>query len=95
MSTPRQDTTGRRSPSDGDQMDALIERILGEYREMPGLALTIAQAQRLWGCDAVTCHRVVDELVGRHLLRWSQEQRLVRADLELRARWRGRDGVTS
>jgi hypothetical protein len=33
-----------------DASDAgLIERVLGEYREMSGLALTVDQAQRLWG----------------------------------------------
>jgi len=35
----------------------LVDRVLGEYREMPGLALTIEQARRLWRCDAVTCQR--------------------------------------
>jgi hypothetical protein len=30
---------------------ALTEQVLGEYREMTGLALTVEQAQRLWGCD--------------------------------------------
>jgi hypothetical protein len=45
----------------------LIGRVLGEYPE-PGLAFTVDQAQRLWGCDAVTCRRVVDVLVDRHLL---------------------------
>lgn len=40
-----------------DSIDArLVDRVLGEYREMPGLALTMEQAHRLWGCDAVTCH---------------------------------------
>ena len=58
---------------------ALIERILGEYREMPGLALTVDQAQRLWGCDAVTCRRIADVLVERRVLRWSRERRLMRA----------------
>jgi hypothetical protein len=58
---------------------ALIERILGEYREMPGLALTVDQAQRLWGCDAVTCRRIADVLVERRVLRWSREL-LMRAD---------------
>ena len=39
-----------------DSIDArLVDRVLGEYREIPGLALTIEQARRLWGCDAVTC----------------------------------------
>jgi hypothetical protein len=59
---------------------ALIERILGEYREMPGLALTVDQAQRLWGCDAVTCRRIADVLVERRVLRWSRELLLMRAD---------------
>jgi len=31
----------------------LIARILGKYREMPGLALTIDQARRVWGCNAI------------------------------------------
>ena len=64
-----------------DSIDArLVERVLGEYREMPGLALTIEQARRLWGCDAMTCQRIVDVLVERHVLRWSRDRRLVRAE---------------
>ena len=64
-----------------DPIDArLVERALGEYREMPGLALTIEQARRLWGCDAVTCQRIVDVLVERHVLRWSRDRRLIRAE---------------
>lgn len=58
----------------------LIERILGEYREMPGLALTMSQAQKLWGCDALTCRCVVARLVEQHILRWSRHERLVRGD---------------
>ncbi len=64
-----------------DSIDArLVERVLGEYREMPGLALTIEQARRLWGYDAVTCQRIVDVLVERHVLRWSRDRRLIRAE---------------
>jgi hypothetical protein len=59
---------------------ALLERILGAYREMPGLTLSVDQAQRLWGCDAVTCRRIADVLVERRVLRWSSERRLMRAD---------------
>ena len=63
-----------------DSIDAgLVDRVLGEYREMPGLALTIEQARRLWGCDGVTCH-IADVLVERHVLRWSRERRLIRAE---------------
>jgi hypothetical protein len=64
-----------------DSIDTrLVERVLAEYREMPGLALTIEQARRLWGCDAETCRRVVDVLVDRHVLRWSRDRRLMRAE---------------
>ena len=64
-----------------DSFDArLIERVLGEYREMPGLALTVKQARRLWGCDAETCQRCPDVLVERHVRRWSRDRRLIRAE---------------
>ena len=59
---------------------ALIERVLGKYRAMLGLALTVDQAQRLSGCDAVTCLRIADVLVERRVLRWSRERRLMLAD---------------
>jgi Fic family protein len=60
-----------------DPVDAtLIDRILGEYREMPGLALTINQAQRLWGCEAETVRRLIDVLVSRGVLQWSRDGRL-------------------
>ena len=63
-----------------DSIDAvLVDRVLGEYQEMPGLALTIEQASRLWGCDAGTCQRIADVLVERQMLRWSREHRLIRA----------------
>ena len=35
--------------------EELLRRIRGEYLEMPGLCLTLAQAQRLWGLDASIC----------------------------------------
>jgi hypothetical protein len=66
---------GIRNPVEPD----LIQRILGEYREMPGLALTCEQACRLSGCDVRTGRRAIDELVARQLLRWTPEGLLVRA----------------
>ena len=64
-----------------DSIDAgLVSRVLGEYREMPGLSLTIEQASRLWGCDLGTCERLIDVLVERHVLRWSRDRRLIRAE---------------
>jgi hypothetical protein len=40
-----------------------IERIDSEYREMPGLRLTLAQAARLWGLQAPQCRALLGALV--------------------------------
>jgi hypothetical protein len=42
-----------------------IERIDSEYREMPGLRLTLAQAARLWGLQAPQCRALLGALVER------------------------------
>lgn len=47
----------------------LCTRIIGEYLEMPGLRLTLPQAQRLWNTDARTCCNVLDSLVEAGFLR--------------------------
>jgi hypothetical protein len=47
----------------------LVRRIESEYREMPGLNLTVAQAQKLWGLDHATCLRVLTLLVTRRVLK--------------------------
>ena len=49
--------------------DDLLRRVCAEYTEMPGLRVTPAQAQRLWGLDAVTCGQVLDCLVDARFLR--------------------------
>ncbi len=41
----------------------LTRRIVGEYAEMPGLRLTIAQAARLFSLRGDVCVRVLGELV--------------------------------
>jgi hypothetical protein len=46
----------------------LLLRVAGEYREMPGLSLTVRQAERLWGIDAGTCASVLTALVERRVL---------------------------
>ena len=46
-----------------------LELIQAEYREMPGLNLTVSQAQRLWGLDNSTCAFVLTTLVERRVLR--------------------------
>ena len=46
----------------------LLLRVEGEYREMPGLSLTVPQAERLWGLDASTCASVLTALIERRVL---------------------------
>jgi hypothetical protein len=48
--------------------ESLIARIRGEYREMPGLRLTLAQACRLWQVDAPTCETLLEQLVHEGFL---------------------------
>ena len=42
-----------------------VDRIDSEYREMPGLRLTLAQAARLWGLPSPQCRALFGALVAR------------------------------
>ncbi len=53
---------------DGRRIADLVVRIAGEFREMPGLRLTPAQAQRLWSVDRPTCEGVLNALVDAKVL---------------------------
>jgi Fic family protein len=55
--TPAPDA--RRSSSSED----LARRVMSHFLEMPGLLLTLPQAQRLFGLDPDTCRRTLDALV--------------------------------
>jgi hypothetical protein len=48
--------------------DEVMTRVRGEYREMPGLRLTLAQACRLWQVDALTCEAILRALVNEKFL---------------------------
>ncbi len=48
--------------------DQLLRRIRGEFTEMPGLLLTLAQAKRLWHLDERTCVAALKALVESHFL---------------------------
>jgi DNA-binding transcriptional LysR family regulator len=50
-------------------LQELFRRIEGEYREMPGLSLTLPQAERLWGLDRRTCEFALATLIERRVLR--------------------------
>ena len=48
--------------------DFLVARVRGEYREMPGLQLTVTQACRLWQIDTLTCEMLLEQLVHEDFL---------------------------
>jgi len=48
--------------------DNLIRRVRGEFREMPGMCLTLTQASRLWTPDREACARVLGALVAARFL---------------------------
>jgi|KBSMisStandDraft_5_1062788.scaffolds.fasta_scaffold62583_1 hypothetical protein len=58
-SMPASRATSSRSPVEHE----LCARVWAEFREMPGLNLTLAQAARLFSLDRARCARVLDALV--------------------------------
>ena len=58
----------------------LSARIRGEYREMPGLRLTISQASRLWNVDRDLCIHALESLTQAGFLYRSGEAYLKRGE---------------
>ncbi len=65
----RADTTRNTDPSVTRELHDLLTRAEAEYREMPGLSLTVLQAARLWGLDSRTCAALLTTLADRRVLR--------------------------
>ena len=57
-----------------------LRRVQGEYIEMPGLRLTTAQAQRLWGLDRSACDALLGTLVEAKFLLRTRDGAFVRSD---------------
>jgi hypothetical protein len=61
-------------------IESIVRRVQSEFLEMPGLRLTNAQAQRLWGLDARTCSAVVDRLIACRFLFRTRDGAIMRID---------------
>jgi hypothetical protein len=59
---------------------ALVDRVRGEFNEMPGLQLTIPQAARLLGIEQDACRDVIEKLVASSFLRRTSAGMVVRAE---------------
>ncbi len=62
------------------RIDEVLQRIQGEYLEMPGLRLTPAQAQRLWGLERDVCDALLGALVDANFLTQTRDGAYVRVD---------------
>jgi hypothetical protein len=62
------------------RIDEVLQRIQGEFVEMPGLRLTPAQAQRLWGLERDTCDALLGALVDAKFLSQTRDGAFVRLD---------------
>jgi hypothetical protein len=60
--------------------DDVLRRVRGEYIEMPGLRLTTAQAQRLWGLDRASCDALLGALVDAKFLARTRDGAFVRSE---------------
>jgi hypothetical protein len=47
----------------------LVARIRAEFREMPGLSITLGQATRLWNADNRQCLDALESLANEGFLR--------------------------
>jgi hypothetical protein len=62
------------------RIDEVLQRIQGEFVEMPGLRLTSAQAQRLWGLERDVCDALLGALVDAKFLSQTRDGAFVRLD---------------
>ena len=54
--------------------------IRAEYLDLPGLALTVPQVQRLWNLDRDTCECVLDTMLREKFLKQTADAQYVRID---------------
>ena len=67
---------------------ALLDRIRGEFREMPGLRLTVPQAERLWQLGHDDCETALDALVQEGFLGITEDGTYVALPITARVRLR-------
>ena len=60
-------------------LDTVARRVRNEYLEMPGLSLTLAQAQRMWQLHRTECEHLLAALVACGFLAQTTRGAFVRA----------------
>lgn len=67
------------------RVEDVLQRIQGEYLEMPGLRLSADQARRLWGLEREACASLLATLVDSKFLRQTRDGAYMRSDAALPA----------
>ncbi|HET7219802.1 MAG TPA: hypothetical protein VFJ02_17215 [Vicinamibacterales bacterium] len=62
------------------ELRAAVERVRGEFLEMPGLRLTVPQAARLWGLEIQACEEVLEVLIRASFLKKTASGVVTRAE---------------
>ena len=65
--------------AESETIRRLTRRVEAEYFEMPGLSVTMPQAQRLLGIEPETCAVVLKALIRRGVLRRTPRGTYIRA----------------
>ncbi len=60
------------------RIEQMLQRIQGEFVEMPGLRLTEPQARRLWGLEQEVCGGLLQALVDAGFLLQTRDGAYVR-----------------
>lgn len=60
--------------------DAIVRRITAEFRELPGLVLSLKQASRFLGVDEEACARILAGLTKAGILRQTDAQTYARRE---------------
>jgi hypothetical protein len=61
-------STSARDRRDASSRERLLQRVRGEFRDMPGLVLTLPQAGRLFGLREDICARALATVMQEGLL---------------------------
>jgi hypothetical protein len=69
----------RETEAGSEAIRRLTRRVVAEYSEMPGLSITMPQAQRLMGADPNVCVVVMKTLVSRGFLKRTSRGTYIRA----------------
>jgi hypothetical protein len=56
----------------------VVDRVRGDFTEMPEMELTLPQAVRLWMLGMDDCRFVIDALVDAGFLAWTPRRTIVR-----------------